>query len=198
MTPARRPAPRSLCRLALAALLLAGSAQAQQAPQARPPTSYADVQQLLKAGRDAQALELLERRLADNGRDPQLRFLRAVALTGLQRQDEAIAALVDLTETYPELAEPYNNLAVLYAAQNELDKARDALEMAVRARPDYGVAHENLGDIYLRLAARAYERGVQSGAPAARTSAPKLAVLHQLLPALGTPAATGAAPATSP
>ncbi|HCL87215.1 MAG TPA: hypothetical protein DIC45_12155, partial [Comamonadaceae bacterium] len=96
--------------------------------------------------------------LAATPRDPQLRFLRTVALTDLGRQDEAIAALVDLTETYPELPEPYNNLAVLYAAQGELDKAREALEQAVRARPDYGVAYENLGDIYARLARRAYTR----------------------------------------
>ena len=177
MNPARRLAPRNLCRLALAALLLAGGAQAQQAA----PTIYNDVQQLLKAGKADQALQQVDKRLADSGRDPQLRFLRAVALTELGRQDEAIAALVDLTETYPELPEPYNNLAVLYAARNELAKARDALEMAVRARPDYAVAHENLGDIYVRLAARAYQRAGELAPGVARSAAPKLTALRQVL-----------------
>ncbi|AVP58085.1 tetratricopeptide repeat protein [Pulveribacter suum] len=177
MTPARRPASRSLCRLALAALLLAGGAQAQQAA----PTTYNDVQQLLKAGKPAQALPQLDARLAATPRDPQLRFLRAVALTDLGRQDEAIAALVDLTETYPELPEPYNNLAVLYAARDELDKAREALEMAVRARPDYAVAYENLGDIHARLARRAYTRAGELSPQMARSVAPRLALLRDLL-----------------
>ena len=176
MKSARRPAPSSLCRLALAALLLAGAAQAQQAA----PTTYNDVQQLLKAGKSDQALEQLDKRLAASGRDPQLRFLRAVALSDLGRQDDAIAALVDLTETYPELPEPYNNLAVLYATRGELDKARDALEMAVRARPDYAVAYENLGDIYVRLAARAYQRAGELAPGVARTSGPKLAAVRQV------------------
>ncbi|GAB2749270.1 hypothetical protein GCM10027019_30250 [Melaminivora jejuensis] len=181
MTPACRPASPFLRRLALAALLLAGGAQAQQPA----PTTYSDVQQLLKAGKSEQALEQLEQRLAANGRDPQLHFLRALALTELERPDEAIAALVDLTETYPELPEPYNNLAVLYAARGELDKARDALEQAVRARPDYAVAQENLGDIYVRLAARAYQRASELPG-AARTTAPKLQAVRQVLaPAAG-------------
>jgi len=179
MTPACRPALSLLRRLALGALLLAGAAQAQ--PQ--PPATYAQPQQLLKAGKPADALAWLDQRLVANGRDPQLRFLRAVALTDLGRQDEAIAALVDLTETYPELPEPYNNLAVLYAARNQLDKARDALEMAVRARPDYAVAYENLGDIYVRLAVQAYERAGQLAPVAATSTAPKLRLLRQLLAA---------------
>jgi hypothetical protein len=39
----------------------------------------------------------------------------------------------------------------------DLNKARDALEAAVRALPTYSLAHENLGDLYLRMAARQYE-----------------------------------------
>ncbi len=177
MTPVRRPALLLLRRLAFTALVAAGSAQAQQPA----PTTYTQARQMLQAGKAANALTWLDERLAADGRDPQLRFLRAVALTDLGRQDEAIAALVDLTETYPELPEPYNNLAVLYAARNQLDKARDALEMAVRARPDYAVAHENLGDIYVRLAAQAYERAGQLAPGVARSSSPKLTLLRQLL-----------------
>ncbi|SDM40464.1 Tetratricopeptide repeat-containing protein [Oryzisolibacter propanilivorax] len=180
MTSARRPALLSLVRPALAALLLAAAGtHAQQAA----PTTYNDVQQLLSAGKHAQALTQLDARLEQNGRDPQLRFLRAVALTQLGRQDEAIAALVDLTETYPELPEPYNNLAVLYAARNELGKARDALEMAVRARPDYAVAHENLGDIYLRLALQSYQRAGQLAPAMAKSVAPRVDALRGLLDA---------------
>ena len=39
---------------------------------------------------------------------------------------------------------------MLYANQNQLDKARTALEMAIRTNPAYATAHENLGDIYAK------------------------------------------------
>ena len=76
-----------------------------------------------------------------------------------------------LTEDFPELPEPYNNLAALYAQRKEYDKARTALEMAVRANPDYALAHENLGDVYAKLAARAYERAHQIDAANRRARA---------------------------
>jgi len=46
------------------------------------------------------------------------------------------------------------------------DKAREALETALRNDPAYTTARENLGDIYVRLAIQAYER--------AGTSTPEL------------------------
>jgi hypothetical protein len=66
-----------------------------------------------------------------------------------------------LTEDYPELPEPYNNLAVIYAQQKQYDKAKQALEMAIRTHPSYATAHENLGDIYARLASQAYDKALQ-------------------------------------
>ncbi|WP_313075104.1 tetratricopeptide repeat protein [Melaminivora sp.] len=177
MNAARRPAPGFLRWLALAAALLAGGAQAQQ----QPGHGYDDVQQLLRAGQAGAALPLLDERIAAHPGDPQLRFLRAVALADTNRQDEAIEALVQLTQTYPELPEPYNNLAVLYAGRNQIDKAREALEMAVRARPDYAVAHENLGDIYSRLALASYARAGELAPSAAAQVAPRMQLLRQLL-----------------
>jgi tetratricopeptide (TPR) repeat protein len=79
--------------------------------------------------------------------------------------EEAIATFTLLTEDYPELPEPYNNLAVIYAGQNRLDQARNALEMAVRNNPNYAVAHENLGDIYTRLAQQSYTRSQGRATP---------------------------------
>jgi tetratricopeptide (TPR) repeat protein len=74
---------------------------------------------------------------------------------------EAIAVFTKLTEDYPELPEPYNNLAVLYAADGQYDKARAALEMAMRTNPTYATAHENLGDVYAKLASQAYDKALQ-------------------------------------
>jgi tetratricopeptide (TPR) repeat protein len=50
-----------------------------------------------------------------------------------------MAVFSKLTEDYPELPEPYNNLAVLYAQQKQYDKARTALEMAIRIHPGYAL-----------------------------------------------------------
>ena len=87
----------------------------------------------------------------------------------------------ELTEEYPELPEPYNNLAVLYAGQGDYDKARKALEMAIRTHPSYAVAHENLGDIYATLASQAYDKALQLDNNNV-TARKKLALIKELLP----------------
>lgn len=161
---------------ALAALLASGHAWADD---------YAEVNQLLRNGKSAQALQQANAYLAKNARDPQMRFLKAAALTDSGQTDEAVAALNQLIEDYPELPEPYNNLAVIYAGQNQLDKARAALESAVRNNPNYGVAYENLGDIHARLAYEAYAKaqGLDGRAASVR---PKLRLLRDLLQTAGT------------
>ena len=119
---------------------------------------YAQVQQLLKAGQTAQALQRADDYIAAHPNDPQMRFIRAGALQTAGRADEAESALTQLTHDYPELAEPWNNLAVLYAAREQLDDARDALQAALRINPGYATALENLGDIDIRLALRRYQQ----------------------------------------
>ncbi|HXZ08424.1 MAG TPA: tetratricopeptide repeat protein, partial [Paraburkholderia sp.] len=104
------------------------------------------------------ALKQLDARIASNPRDVQARFKRATVLARLNRDDEAIAAFTELTQAFPELPEPYNNLAALLAKEGRLPEARAALETATRVSPNYGLAWENLGDLYLRLAAEAYKR----------------------------------------
>lgn len=129
-------------------------ATAQSRPQDR-------VQAALKAGDPKQALAIADQALQTFPTDAQLRFLRAVALTQLGRQDEAEAVFRGLTQEYPELPEPYNNLAFVLAAQGRLDEARVALEDAIAALPDYALARENLGDIHLQIAARQYREAAR-------------------------------------
>src|SRR5690606_39126316 len=87
----------------------------------------------------------------------EISFLTGVAQSRLGREDEAIATFEGLTRDYPELAEPYNNLAALYAARDELDKTRATLEQAIRGQPSYALAHDNLADVLSRLAPREYD-----------------------------------------
>jgi tetratricopeptide (TPR) repeat protein len=113
-----------------------------------------------------EASDIIEKALSTRPRDPQWRFLQGVVLTGTGKSAEAIRVFESLTEDFPELSEPYNNLAALYVDQNELHKARLLLERAIQNRPDYALAHENLGDIYTRLAAQSYRHALESRQPA--------------------------------
>jgi tetratricopeptide (TPR) repeat protein len=163
---------------------------------------YTDISQLLKANKYPEALSKVDGQLATKPADPQLRFLKGVIERNLGKQAEAIAIFTKLTEDYPELPEPYNNLAVLYAGQGQYDKARMALEMAIRTNPSYATAHENIGDVYARLASQAYNKALQldNGNTAVP---PKLALIRELFKpnlASSRPGVTtaAAAPATVP
>ncbi|MBI5436363.1 MAG: tetratricopeptide repeat protein [Nitrosomonadales bacterium] len=120
-----------------------------------------DINKLFKQGQHEQALERINTYLADKPKDAQARFLKGLILTEQGKTNDAISIFSGLTEDYPELPEPYNNLAVLYAGQGQYDKARVALEMAIRTHPSYATAHENLGDIYAKMASQAYDRALQ-------------------------------------
>lgn len=150
---------------------------------AQPATEIAELTQGLRAKQYQRVLERTDALLLQTPRDAQFRFLRALALTELGRQDEAIEALRGLTEDYPELPEPYNNLAVLYAARGQFDEAQRALQTAVHNLPGFATAHENLGDLYLRLAALSYERAAKLER-GARSAADKLAKLTPLSPTI--------------
>lgn len=144
------------------------------------PTELEQVQRLLATGHPQQALDRADAQLAKNPRDAQMRFVRGVILTEMKRTSEAREAFQKLTEDFPELPEPYNNLAVLYANEGRLDSAKAALEMALTASPNYGTALENLGDIYLQMAADSYQRAMKAD-PANRQASAKLALARELI-----------------
>jgi Flp pilus assembly protein TadD/ketosteroid isomerase-like protein len=120
-----------------------------------------DASRMLKAGQHQQALERVNKVLAAKPRDPQARFLKGLILTDQGNTRDAIDIFTKLTQDYPELPEPYNNLAVIYAAQGQYDKARVALEQSIRTHPSYATAYENLGDVYAKLASQAYDKALQ-------------------------------------
>lgn len=158
----------------------------------------ADVQKLLAAGKNSEALQKADQFLSAKPRDPMMRFLRGISLSQAGRSAEAITAFQKLTEDFPELPEPFNNLAVLYAQQGQYDKSRTALEMAIRTNPSYATAYENLGDVYAKLASQAYSKALQIDTRSA--VAPKLAMIRDLFPkergSAAVAALTGGATAT--
>ena len=130
-------------------------------------TSYAqadelkDISQMADQGQTAAAIDKLNAYINNNQKNAQALFMKGVMLAEQGRRDEAIKVFTDVTEKFPNLPEPYNNLAVLYADQGQLDKARKSLETAIKTHPSYATAHENLGDIYARMASEAYDKALQ-------------------------------------
>jgi len=120
-----------------------------------------DASELIKLGQYDRALAQVEAYLKERPKDARGRFMKGLILAEQKKVDEAIVVFTGLTQDFPELPEPYNNLAVLYANQGQYDKARSALEMAIRTHPSYATAHENLGDVYAKMASQAYGKALQ-------------------------------------
>jgi tetratricopeptide (TPR) repeat protein len=123
-----------------------------------------DVERLIKARKYQDAINLINSQIKENPRNVQIRFIKARLQIELRQWDAAKKTLIEITQQFPELPEPYNNLAALAANQGNWIEARDYLELALKIRPSYAIASANLGEIYIRLGAQAYTnaaRGTQ-------------------------------------
>ncbi len=169
--------------IALAACVLAGGATAQTLPPSpltpTPRSEAAEIATLLRQGHADAALQRAEHALVDQPRNAQVRFLRAVALGELGRQDEARLAFEAMTQDYPELPEPYNNLAVLAAARGQLEQAERLLRQALEAEPRYATAEQNLGELYVAMSRAAFERALRLE-PGNATVQSRLALVREL------------------
>ena len=159
-----------------------------------------DAAKMLKSGQHQQALERVNKLLAAKPRDARARFLKGLIYAEQGNAKEATDIFLALTKDYPDLPEPYNNLAVIYASQGQYDKARGALEQSIRTHPSYATAYENLGDVYAKLASQAYDKALQidSANPGAKN---KLALVRDLVggaaPAKPVAVATAQAPSST-
>ncbi len=156
------------------------------APFAPYVDDYTKVTKLVSAKQLKEALVDADRYLEGKPKDPQMRFIKGVILTEMGQSADAISLFTTLTQDYPELPEPYNNLAVLYAAENQFVQARIALEMAIRTNPSYATAHENLGDVYVKLASQSYSKALELE-PTKTTVQPKLALIRTMFGAAAKP-----------
>ena len=131
----------------------------QQTPSAE---TYLDqIQVLINEGHLQQALELADEQLEQNDSDIRLLFLKGLIYTKMEDLDNAQKLFEKITTEHPELPEPFNNLAVIYAFKGEFDKAELALLTAINTHPTYATAHENLGDIYAKMATQAYNQALE-------------------------------------
>lgn len=174
--------PLRTTRRLLVLLALATAFTATTISRLAHADGLSDARQLLTEGQLPQALAKVNVLIAANPNDPQYAFLRGVILTAQHKTEHAIQVFTQITERYPELPEPYNNLAVLYAQQGHYHKARATLDMAIRTNPDYATAYENLGDIDAALARQSYEKAQQLDPSRKDAIAPKLALIDKLFP----------------
>jgi len=142
-------------------------------------SEVSDISKLMRTGQYPEALAKTDAVLAKHPRDAQMRFVKGLILAEQNKSAEAIAIFSKLTEDFPDLPEPYNNLAVLYAANGQYDKARATLDMAIHTNPTYATALENLGDVYAKLASQAYDKALQID-PGSNVPQPKLTLVRTL------------------
>lgn len=174
------PSPKNILQKMAALLSLYAVLLVTAMPTKAHADDYTDVNRLVTARKLGEALAKVDAYLAGKPRDPQMRFIKGVIHNDMGQSAEAMVIFRQLNQDYPELPEPYNNLAVLYAGQGELDKARIALEMAIRTNPSYAAAHENLGDVLLQLASQSYAKALQNE-PRSASIPNKLALVRNLL-----------------
>lgn len=159
-----------------------------------------EVSRLLEQGKLSEAAKRAQSHLKQNANDVQMRFLQGVIAAEQRKYDQAIQVFTSLTQDYPDLPEPYNNLAVLHAAKGEERKAAQVLEQAIRTNPSYATAHENLGDLYARMASDAYAKALQLDG-SRQAIQPKLSLIKQIFPTSPVSGAVTAAvvpPSTAP
>ena len=154
---------RTLCLSWVMVCSVSGVAHAQGPAVITDP--HQQVEQLMRQDQIEPALAKIQAHLAQRPRDPQMRFWQAVLLTRQGKREQAMLVYTALTQDFPELAEPHNNLGVLQAANNDIDLAQRSFELALRADPQHALAHENLADVLLRQAQRHYQRAAQAPAP---------------------------------
>jgi len=120
-----------------------------------------EIKLLLKKGNYNSAETLVNTEINNNLNDPELLFYRGIIETNLGKNNKAIDTFRELTERFPELPEPFNNLAVLYAEKGQFRLSKEILEQAIKTNPSYLTAHINLGDIYTKMASEAYNKALE-------------------------------------
>lgn len=210
---ANRLAPRHTLRLAAVAgtfAVLMGMAVPPAAaqngplslsPPAAPPSGpiskdpgMVPAQKAVQEKRYGDAVEAFDRVLAANPRNAQARFQRAWSLAQAGHEDDAIRAFAEMAQDFPELPEPHNNLALIYAKRGDLKRAEAELLLAIDAKPDFALAYTNLGDVYRRLAEQAYAEALRRNPGDARAAS----ALSQIRPATPSPATSPTPAADAP
>jgi len=100
------PWPPALQPFGLALAVFCGAGLAQTQAPAIITDPHLQVEQLMRQDQVGAALERIQAHLAQRPRDPQMRFWQAVLLTRQGKREQAMQVYSELTQDFPELAEP--------------------------------------------------------------------------------------------
>jgi len=154
-----------LCFCILLGLGLDNCAFAQSQIVKLVPTPHMQAMQMMRENKKKEALAFINDYLGQNPSDPQMLFWKAKLLRESPRpsdQDTGLQIYLSLSENNPELAEPHNNLGVIYAALGDYLKAISYFEAALRANPGLAIANENLADVYVQMAVKQYQNAIEN------------------------------------
>ena len=144
-------------------------------------TSIKQLQQLLEQQQYADAANTGEQLLAQNPQHARTQFLTAYAYQMSAQPEKAEILYQNLIKDNPDLPEPRNNLAMIYLAKGDYDRASQLLVEALNTNPSYATAYDNLSQIYKGIASEAYRRAVsESSEPAKYTHNIELTALTNL------------------
>ena len=148
-------------------------------------TSVAQLQELITQKRFVDAAATGEQLLGQNPLQPQARFLTAYAHQMSSQTDRAVSLYQGLIEDHPQLPAPRNNLAMIYLAQGDYDRAGQLLVDALNTHSSYATAYDNLSQVYKGIASEAYRRAVsESSEPAKYNHKIELTAITTLQPDL--------------
>jgi Flp pilus assembly protein TadD len=125
--------------------------------------TISQVESLLNSGDYLLALEGIQRVLSSKRNDPKALFLHARILTAIDQPTEAEQVYRHLIATFPNQPEPYNNLAALRLARNDVDGAMTLLLGGIATSARYQTLYRNLSGVYETLAKRAYHEALGEG-----------------------------------
>ena len=140
-----------------------------------------EVERLVKAKKYPEAIDLINQLLKKTPGNVQLRYIKARMQIEMRQWEAAKKTLIEITQQFPELPEPYNNLAALASNQGNWIEARDYLELALKLRPTYAIASANLGEVYIRLGAQAYDNAAKDARLNQRQYSNRAKALREIL-----------------
>lgn len=122
---------------------------------------YDQVKADIRAERNENAIKTLRSMVKNRPDDFHAWFLFGVASAHLNQYHQAIEAFRHVIQLNPKLAEPHDNLAVIYNELDDVPAAVRELELSLIKRPDYPIAEENLADLYVKLAIKRYRSALE-------------------------------------
>ncbi|TPV95596.1 MAG: tetratricopeptide repeat protein [Myxococcales bacterium FL481] len=117
----------------------------------RAPLPFERIGELIEQGQFPEALAQADAELENRPQAAQIHFVRGMALVGLARTDEAIAAYERAYELDPiKLYAALDAIGTVHLERGDVDTAIDYYRRCVAAQDDFAAGHVNLGMALLR------------------------------------------------